>query len=172
MSEIADLTAAGRADLLPGYILSPFTWGMYGQCEQEWEQQLLADAAKASFGLPIPTAEALFGAAITKKTSGMYAHGAPGFDMKANARTSVPFLVWLSLEPKHPQMTRGEVAKMVDALPKSDFYKLRRGVLELMGYSFDPKPLGGTPAPARQPAPVPSSKPSPNEASTPASLPT
>lgn len=136
MSELANLTNAGRSDVLPGFTLSPFDLADFGECEAEFSRRHLARAGEAAAVAPPSMREKLLTIASNEAVSGAFNWGRLGFNMAAHSLARLPFLLWLSLRHKHPTTILEEVAGMVTPENRD---QVRRAVLELMEYKFGEK---------------------------------
>jgi len=163
MSELAELTAPARADVLPGYTLSPFRLWMYAEAEVEFARSHVAIAAAATVGLPTSIQKIIVEAALEDVAEGKFNYGADCFDRKALADSATPYLLWLCLRPAHPEITRPKVESLIT---KENEDALYREVASLMGYNVGGRG-GGTPSPKA--APVGTGGPSGGETSSPPS---
>lgn len=166
MADLADITAAGRSDVIPGHILSPLTLRDYGSCELEWEAQARADALVMAGGMPDADRRSFIEQTVARIAGGRYAFGSQGFDDAALKTQNLPFLLYLSLRRKHPDMTREKAAEFLDGDNAPD---IQSAVLSLAGYEVKKKetssspaePSTGTPSPKRSSKRSPATPPSP-----------
>lgn len=136
MAELSDLIPATRADVIEGYILAKFRLCDYGECEAEWKRRHLAVTGEAAKDLPPDIRDRLLSAALADIASGMFSWGRIGFDAQAYAAESLPFLVWMCLKIKQPQIKQDDAAALIT---EGNQAKVQRAVLEMMDYKFNPK---------------------------------
>lgn len=149
MADLAELTAAGLSDVIPGYVLSPLTLRDYGEMEREFEAQSLAEAKVAADG-----AKEIIERALDRIAGGRFSFGSVGFDDAALKVQNLPFLLYLSLRHQHKDVTREKAAAMLDG---EDAPQIQAAILSLAGYLVKKKPEG---APAEPPTGESSSAPS------------
>jgi hypothetical protein len=133
MSQISDAMPTTRSDILPGYVLSKFDIASYGEVEAELKRQHLAVAAASAEGFSDQLRDKIIGAALAQIAAGAFAWGRAGYDAQCQSLQTLPFLLWINLRIKHPQVTRGEAAALIT--PENTFI-LRRAILESMGFTF------------------------------------
>jgi hypothetical protein len=137
---LSDLLASPRSDILPGYILSPFTLDLIAQAEFEFARKHLEIVAGAASMAIDRIAKLMLQIANNEIANKQFVWGGNGFRLASFAETNLPFLLWLTLQEKHPQVT---VEQASDLLPKGETKqakekrgKIHQGVLELLGYDF------------------------------------
>jgi hypothetical protein len=136
LSTLADLTAAGRSDVLPGYVLSPPRLREWGDAETEAAASYIRAVRQSCLGLPAEVSVALMQQALDLVASGEFGMGMPKLDAYLRSATAAPFALWLCLRVKHPQVTRDAVDEVTAATSEED---VARAVLELWGFL----PTGG-----------------------------
>lgn len=144
--DLSKLSAAGDSASLPGFILSPFRIHQFGQAGQEWASRYLYAVGQAADRLTDRIADKLVSRAADDVRRGRLAYGTDDFDAACFAPEHLPFLLWLSLQPKHPQLTREQAAALLS--PENE-RTVRRAVLEMAGYDLSlrqkPKSRDDTP---------------------------
>lgn len=165
MSDLAQLTGASAPstdDVLPGYILSTWSIAEIGEAEQEFEQnhirQVSIGAATASPGVQAQMAEM----AQNALAWGYFVYGAPGFWARTAAAYELPFLLWLSLRAKQPQITRQAAATLVT---EANRRPLQEACRKCAGWK-PPLPNGQTGGVSQTPAPPSEQPQSPGDGST------
>jgi hypothetical protein len=136
LSTLADLTAAGRSDVLPGYVLSPPRLREWGDAETEAAASYIRAVRQSCLGLPAEVSVALMQQALDLVASGEFGMGMPKLDAYLRSATAAPFALWLCLRVKHPQVTRDAVDEVTASASEED---VARAVLELWGFL----PTGG-----------------------------
>lgn len=131
MSEIAKLTAAPRADVLPGYELSQFTFSMYGMVEEELERRHIRNAALGAADAPAEVRETVLKLALEDVREGRLCFGHSAFDAHVKAQSTLPMILWICLRRKHPGLIQADAEKLVTPDNERAVYW---AVLECMGY--------------------------------------
>lgn len=134
MSSLSELGNAGRADLIPGFILSrPRTYMEGAEAEKlacAWYLDTLATAAK---GLTTGLAETLLVSGKQDILDGKLRFKGYGYNRWALAPASLPWLILLSTRPKHANtVTQAMVAQWIVDF---DADKIAEAVYELWGYA-------------------------------------
>lgn len=167
MPTLNEMSAAGRSDVLPGFVLSPPRLREWGDAEQEAASSYLRIVRQACAGMPPEVQAVLMQGALDLVAAGEFGMGMPKLDAFLRSATAAPFVAWLCLRVKHEQITREKVPGMY--LPAMDDAGAReeevsRAVLELWGFL----PQGSKKNEASNPSPPPSTGPesSPSSEST------
>jgi hypothetical protein len=137
MSDLAELTGAPRADVLPGYTLSMFGLSDFGEAQREFEIAHVAMAGKAAIDLPKQVGQTVIDRALNDVAEKKFAYGKPLFDRAAFDPAHLPALLHICLKTKHPNITRGQAKAL---LTRENEYDVQRSVLEQMGFDFEQKP--------------------------------
>jgi hypothetical protein len=153
MTTLQSLTSAGTTpqNTFPGYTLSPPRLVDYAEAEQEAAQHYLHQTAKAAAASPSVTREAFQHRAIDNLRLTPFAFGSPQFDAWATSMSAVPFLAWLLLRIKHPELTLAHSAQLLngpDSLPRA------RAVWALWGYTCEKKVEAARSMPPPTPPPI------------------
>ena len=144
-------------DLLPGYILSPFSIENFEQAEMEFSRKHLAVTHAAAETATDRIAEMMLRIANNDVANRRFAFDTPGYRACAFSNTSLPFMLWLSLQARHPKITLAEATALIKDENEG---KLRMGIFELQGYKkpaekeeVDPKkPLPETESSSSEPS--------------------
>lgn len=143
MSDQVNTVYVGRADVIPGYILSKPGIKEIGEAEQEFARRYLAMIGAGMAGLSDKLQRDV---ALDAKNDILYAQFASGgsvYRVWSLARSSLPLLTWLSLRVKHADMSLEKVAKMyVDG----DADKMAAATWEVWGILPPAPPNGAAPA--------------------------
>lgn len=131
MSELSNLTGGSRSDLLPGFVLSKPGLVEWGECEQEFARKYVAMVASGLSGLPADTRKEWIDGALAKIANGMLNWGREEFDRQAIATHNTPFLLYICLRVKHPEITRVSAATL---LTPENQIKVQEAVLRMCGY--------------------------------------
>jgi hypothetical protein len=138
LSDLANLTAAPGADVLPGHVLSPAGLAEFGIIEKEFSREHLAQAADAGADQPKAIADRLLSLAMADVRAGEFNWGRLGFDAKCASGEALPFLLWVVLQIKDSKVTREQAKALIT---QENQYTVRRAVLECLGFDFtSPKP--------------------------------
>lgn len=129
---IKDLLGLPRKDILPGFTLSMFGIEMYELAESEFARKHLAVTAAAAENVTDRIAEMMLRIANNDVANRRFAFDTPGYRVCAFTLSNLPYLLWLSLTPKHPEITLGEAAKLIT---KENEATIRRGLFDLQGYT-------------------------------------
>lgn len=139
MGDLAQLTAAPRTDIIPGYVLSPLTLLDIGELEQTFEARHLARGEAAGCGQT----------ALDDVRRGLFSFTGPDFDAEALKAQSLPTIAWMELRKAHKGITPEAAKDLLATCP--DQYAVRTAVLDLAGYQKVKKKSegesGGSPAP-------------------------
>lgn len=133
MPDLADIVAAPRSDILPGFQLSPFSIDMIAQAEFEFARKHLEVVAAAAEIATDRIARLMLSIANNEIANKQFVYGANGFILSAFSTSNLPFLLWLTMGEKHPTMMLPAVRPLIT---KANEDKVKRGVLELLGYDF------------------------------------
>jgi hypothetical protein len=114
MSDLKDLTGLGDSSTFPGYILSPPRLIEFAEAEEEAAAWYLRRIAKSAQGLPEAARQAFHERAIDNLKSNPFSFGAVGFDRWALSMSAAPFLTWLLLRIKRPEMTLAQAAGLLN----------------------------------------------------------
>lgn len=145
MSDLSDLSAAGISDVIPGHILSPLRLQEYGIASKEFAKEFMAIAAASAENLGDIVRDRMISLALAIVAGGSYRYGSQAFDAACKDPTAIPLLLWLSLQIKHPQMSRAEAVAFITPENQPE---IRKAVLECAGFEFNPKKAAGkTPEP-------------------------
>jgi hypothetical protein len=155
---LADLVGSPRTDVIPGFQLSSFTVDMLAQAEFEFSRKHLEVVMAAAESATDRIAGMMLRVANEHIADKQFVFGSRGFRINVWLQQNVPFLLYLSLQPKHPDMTRTKAAAMVT--PDNEM-KTHRCLLELMGFKLDPEKKITEPEPS---APLTGEKSSPPSA--------
>lgn len=131
MSELATLTAAPRADVLPGYEFSRFTFAMFGMVEEELARRHVRNASLGAVDAPADIQDKVLRLAVRDVLDGLFAHGTPAFDAHIKAKASFPMVLWICLRRRHPGMVPAEADALIT--PENE-ERLYWAVLECAGY--------------------------------------
>jgi hypothetical protein len=159
MSQLSDLTGSGRADVIPDYILSKPRILEIGMAEDEFARRYMEIIARSCAALPREVAGEVMRDAKEDIRVGSFAWGGVVFSIWAQARSSLPFLTWLCLRVKHPQVTMEQVAGWYSSL---DADAIAAATLDLWGFGETKKKgpggdaqstsqSGGAPSPTGSP---------------------
>lgn len=165
MGELAELTGAGRSDVIEGYIFSPLTLIEYGELERIFEARHVARAQAAAEGQPEKVAQHVVEAALADVRRGVFTFGGQAFDDEALKLANLPLLAYLELRKKHPGVTLDKTVDLLAAQP--DLSAVREAVLSLARYRLKKKPPTEAPEPPAPSGGEPFSAPSPRTESTP-----
>lgn len=131
MTRLAELTAATRSDVLPGYILSRPAIREWGDAEEEAVAVYMRRVRQSVNGCPADVQLAVIIAGLEKVAAGNFSFGMPDLDAFLRSASALPFIVWLSLRAKHPQVTREMAGAMVTPDNEVDVSQV---ALELWGF--------------------------------------
>jgi hypothetical protein len=131
MARLSDMTAAGRSDVLPGYVLSPPRLREWGEAEAEAGRCAVRVARALAEELPADRQREVLATAYEEVTSGAYSMGMPKLDAFLRAAANAPFIQWLCLRVKHPQVGRADMPTIVTEDVEED---VQRASLELWGF--------------------------------------
>lgn len=172
MGELAELTGAGRSDIIEGYTLMPLRLLDYGELERIFEARHVARAQAAAEGMPADAAAKIMRQALDDVKRGEFTFGKDAFDDEAMKLANLPLLAYLEIRQKHPDIDLEKTVDLLTAQP--DLGAVREAVLSLARYRVKKKP----PATATEAEPStgastgePFSEPSPNPESPPPTLP-
>jgi hypothetical protein len=164
MSELAQLTGAPASndDVLPGYVLSPWTLLEISEAEQEFEQSHLRMVAIAAASAVTTVRNELLSQAQEAIASGYFVYGSPGFWLKMRSVRELAFLLWLSLRGKQQQMTREAAGTLITI---DNFQKIQDACRKCAGWKPPVSPpnlqggQGTTPTKADAPPSAPPQSP-------------
>lgn len=140
MPAVSEIIPVPRTDIIPGYTLCPFTIESFAQAEAEFARkhlEIVAAAAETATdriaGLMLETANRL----VADKH---FAYGSRGFNLCAFNPISLAYLLYLTMGIKHPKATLQQAQALIPnfKLNQAAFDKIQNGVLELIGFRFDP----------------------------------
>lgn len=149
-TDLAALVAAPRSDIIPNLLLSPFTIDSYAQAEFEFARRHMEIIAAAAETATDRMATIMLRVANNEIAMKQFVFGGDGFRTCCFCNTNLPFLLWLCLQPNHPQITRGMAGGYIT---RENEWKIHKPVLELVGYAF-PTEKKVTP-PTNPPPPTP-----------------
>lgn len=146
MSKLSDLGDAGRADVIPGYIVSKLRLPDYGLAESAFARWYMSrvvrvacetradphDRAKRVPVFPPAMQEKAIELAQREVGSGWFNFSMPGFDLMAKSSQGLSLILWLSLRIKHPDVTR---AKARELMRTADEVRLTEALFEAMGFT-------------------------------------
>jgi hypothetical protein len=136
MPTLSDLAGAGRSDVLPGYVLSPPRLREWADAETEAAASYIRAVRQSCIGLPAEVSVALMQQSLDLVAAGEFGMGMPKLDAYLRSATAAPFILWLCLRVKHPQVSRDKVDDVTSGVAEED---VARAVLELWGFL----PTGG-----------------------------
>jgi hypothetical protein len=128
---LSEMIAAPNPSVIPSFQLSPFSIESYAMAEDYFGRRHLEVAAAAAEGATDRIARLIITTANNEIANHRFAFDNPGFRVCAFTDSFLPFLLWLALQPKHPQITQGEAAKMIT---DANRYQIKIAVVEAMGY--------------------------------------
>jgi hypothetical protein len=131
MTRLAELTAATRSDVLPGYILSRPAIREWGDAEEEAVAVYMRRVRQSVESCSADVQLAVIIAGLEKVAAGNFSFGMPDLDAFLKSASALQFVVWLSLRAKHPHLTRELVCTMVTPENEVD---VSRVALELWGF--------------------------------------
>jgi hypothetical protein len=138
MGELAELTGAGRSDIIEGLTFMPLTLMEYGELERIFEARHVARAQAAAEGMPADAASKIIRQALDDVRGGAFTFGRDSFDDEALKLANLPLLAWLELRKKHPDVTLEKTVDLLTNVP--DLSAVREGVLSLARYRVKKKP--------------------------------
>lgn len=131
MSQLSELTGAERADVVPGYVLSPLRLVDYGVAEDAFARWHLRRVCRGVKPLPAEAQAKAVGKAVDDVAGGHFTLGMPAFEAAARSARGSMLMLYLSLRVRHPQVT----PKMAHELyGTGDEGKITRALFELLGY--------------------------------------
>lgn len=128
---LADILATPRHDILKGFVLSPFSIEMFEMAEQEFSRKHLAVTASAAENVTDRIAQMMLQIANNDVANRRFAFDTPGYRVCAFTNSNLPFMLWLSLSVKHPQLSQAEASKL---LTSENEGAIRKAIFELQGY--------------------------------------
>lgn len=131
MPELSTLTAAPRADVLPGYEFAQFTFAMFGMAEEELERRHVRNACLGAADATGDIQDKVLRLALEDVREGRLAYGSPAFDAHAKALSSLPILLWTCLRRKHPGMAPTDAESLITPENEREVYW---AVMECMRY--------------------------------------
>lgn len=131
MSELSELTAAGRSDVVPGYVLSPPRLREHGIAEDAFARLYLQRVTKGTKGLAPDVQAVIIREAQKDVRDGYFTVRMPGYDSMANSAKGVFTMFLLSLRVKHETMRAADARKLLEAGSES---RITDAVYELWGY--------------------------------------
>lgn len=135
MGSLADLTAAGRTDILPGYQLSPLSLKDFGVIERELESQRIAEVQVMVEGLPSNlagvAAPLLLRGVQEDIAKGKYSFGRPLYNAFILSAKAGGLVLSLSIRHARPAFTRPEAEALADT-PEAE--AARNAILDMSGY--------------------------------------
>lgn len=141
MGDLAELTGAGRSDILPGHTLSPLSLKDFGELEREIEGRRIAEAKVAADGTHPDVALLLLKSALNDVSSGKYGFGKPHFNAAAMSSAYGGLLLFLSLRHAHKDITREKSDGLADT---PNGAKARDAVAEMSGFKETETSPGGS----------------------------
>lgn len=139
MSQLSNLTDAGRSDVIPGYVLSAPRLRHWGQAEDAFARWHVARVGRSVAKLPLAMQERVVNAAVAEVKAGEFTIGMPGFDAFARSARGTLYMFRHCLRVKHPQVTNAEA----DRLFGEHETAAAAATLALLGYEV---PGAGDPA--------------------------
>lgn len=112
MSDQVNTVDIGRADVIPGYILSKPGIKEIGEAEMEFARRYFTTIAAGIVGLPDKLQREIVLDAKNDILYAQFASGGSVYRVWSLARSSLPLLTWLSLRVKHADMSLEKVAKL------------------------------------------------------------
>jgi hypothetical protein len=152
-----DTISVARTDVVAGYTLSPFTIEMFAQASAEFARKHLAVVSAVAEQSTARVADMLLRVASDQLAAQVFTFDNAAFRACCFAPENTPFLLYLSLGPKHPDVTVIKARRIIDENIDRE-PAIRVALNELMGYRFsqlkgkgesDPK----KPSPAAEPTP-------------------
>jgi hypothetical protein len=131
MDRLSQIAAAGRSDVLPGYIFSRPRLREWGEAEEEAAQSHLRTVRTACEGSSPDIQRQMIGEAVDLISDGAFSMGMPKLDAFLRSAKTSPYLVWLCLNKKHPQVTREQAAALITEDVEE---AVARAALELWGF--------------------------------------
>ncbi len=137
----ADLTNAGRTDIIPGYTLCRPGLEQITAAEQEFGAAFLATVRRSLVDAKPEDKVAEMDAAQRKIIGGEISFGSGGFRSFAFRPTMAPMLAYLCMQRHHAgKVGYAEVLAMFDAArADATDWDYHKGTLELFGWDFDAK---------------------------------
>ncbi len=132
MSQLSELTASHRADVVDGYILSRPQIPQYGAAEDVFARRYMRQAVKSCVGLPVEIQEKVIGLALSHVKAGEFTLGMPGFDAMARSSWGTIYMFWHCLRVKHKDVTLAKAREIFVGTPNEE--STVRAVYELLGY--------------------------------------
>lgn len=131
MAGLKEVSAPGRSDALPGYILSRPRIREWAEAEEEAAQTYLRMIRSGCATLAPDVQRQMMGDAMDLISDGAFTMGMPKLDAFLRSAKSSAFIVWLCLNKKHPQITREQVATLITEEVEE---AVARAALELWGF--------------------------------------
>jgi hypothetical protein len=132
MSQLSELTAAERTDVLPGYVLSPPRLREHGVAEDSFARWYIERVERGTRRIPSDVRRAMLDIAVKDMRDGYFTVGQPGYDAFALSARGTRLMFWLSLRIKHPQITHKEAGELFDK--QADEKSVTDAVFALWGY--------------------------------------
>lgn len=154
-----------RTDIIPDLQLSEFGIADYEQAEAEFSRKHMAIIMSACESASDRIAEITLRIAHSDVAHQRFAYdgfgfGGHAFKVCAFSDTNLPYLLWLTMLKRHPKMIVSQARDMVEAMTPEDRERVQKGVLELVGYSFEKKePAPPSNPPNQSPSTSPPSSP-------------
>lgn len=146
---LADMVGSPRSDVVPGFLMSPFSVEAFAQAEFEFARKHLEIVGAAAEACSDRIAEMMLRVANNEVANKQFTYGSTGFRVCCFSQNNIPLLFWLTLQPRHPMLTREEARKLITPANEA---AVTRATLELIGYSFAPTPKKN---PETNPPPTP-----------------
>jgi hypothetical protein len=133
MSQLQELS--GAAQPIAGYFISPPRLVEFGMAEKEAARQYLDSIYKATEGLPDTFRQTAIRKATDNLMADPFAAFAPGsfLDSWMKTAAALPYLLWLSLRIKNPNIKENEATAMIN---DGDRLEIRQAVLTAWGFKF------------------------------------
>lgn len=131
MSKLSDRTAAGRHDVVPGYILSPPRLREQGVAEDAFARWYIERVERGTRNVAAELRKELLNSAQRDVRDGYFSIGMPGHDAAGLSARGTRLMFWLSLRIKHPQITYPQASELLD---DGEQAKFTAATQELWGY--------------------------------------
>lgn len=146
MSDLEKVADVGRADVIPGYIVSRPRLKQMGAAESLAKNQYLGDVTAfakllTEAALPELARDAVLNANDALKNK-QFSVLRPLFNQWLIAETNLPVVLMLSLQVKHPDVTLQKAMELCD-VELEDREQIALAVLTLWGMDFTTKKKGG-----------------------------
>jgi|ERR1700733_3347913 len=147
MADTDTITSAGRADIIEGKMLHPFSAQALGTAAGYFRRQAIEEYATIAAGLRAQKPPKISEASIvmelidSKTRNGDFNAIRGGFISAAYDFANLPFLLWVCIQQNDKKFTLVEASALIDDVTK---FKIQNGILELMRIR---KPSGSNPPP-------------------------